>query len=77
MVDPAMAIAEQLPSGDTAVLLLKERPAVPRGRLVVEHGARLLVISPAAPLAEAEPPFDWPWAVLFTDAAGAGGEAES
>jgi hypothetical protein len=77
MVDPALAIAEQLPSGDTAVLLLKERPAVPRGRLVVEHGARLLVISPAAPLAEAEPPFDWPWAVLFTDAAGAGGEAES
>jgi hypothetical protein len=78
MVDPTLAIAEQLPDGRTALVLIERTPGPPpppRGRVAVEHSARLLVINPAAPAAEAEPPFEWTWACLWLSDLGSDGGA--
>jgi hypothetical protein len=77
MVDPTLAIAEQLPDGNIAMVLIERGPEPappPRGQLELIEGGHILVLNPSCPAADAEPPDEWPWSALFVPGlASAGG----
>jgi hypothetical protein len=80
VVDPALAIAEQLPDGRTAMVLIERTPGPPpppRGRVELIDGGHILVLNPPCPAADAEPPDDWPWSALLVPGLGSDGGAAS
>jgi hypothetical protein len=78
MVDPTLAIAEQLPDGRTALVLIERTPwppPPPRGQLELIDGGQILVLNPSCPAADAEPPDEWPWSALLVPGLGSDGGA--